>query len=331
MKKLCLCLAAAIVLSFACAACAAPLKVSLLISGRVGDIPASFNDICASGLRNAQKRYAKKISTSVFNSFEDKNKLQATLDEAAARSDVVIVVDAAYLPYLKDVAETYPSVKFITLDPTDVPNVKQAVFREEEGAFLAGALAALMTTQTDQPRINGQKVVGVVLGPDVPSIRRFEKGYVAGAWYVDKDVTVLVERTGSFSDAGQGMSKAKQLSARGADVIFAAAGAAGLGVVQTAAESRAFWVIGADNELESQYGSDVLASVVKRSDLLISRIIDACVKKQDDDKSMTVGLSEEGIDISFWTREAKNNIPLSIRNRVNEMSDKIKAGLIIIK
>ena len=152
MKKLCLCLAAAIVLSFACAACAAPLKVSLLISGRVGDIPASFNDICVSGLRNAQKRYAKKISTSVFNSLEDKNKLQATLDEAAARSDVVIVVDAAYLPYLKDVAETYPSVKFITLDPTDVPNVKQAVFREEEGAFLAGALAALMTTQTDQPR-----------------------------------------------------------------------------------------------------------------------------------------------------------------------------------
>jgi basic membrane protein A len=331
MKKVCLCLAAAIVLFFACAACAAPLKVALLISGRVGDETASFNDICVSGLNNAQKHFAKKITTRVFNSLEDKSKLQDTLDETAARSDVVIVVDAAYLPYLKDISETYPSVKFITLDPTDVPNVKQAVFREEEGAFLAGALAALMTTQTDQPRINGQKVVGIVLGPDVPSIRRFERGYVAGAWYVDKDVRVLAERTDSFSDAVMGEAKAKQLAARGADVIFAAAGAAGLGVVQAAAGSRGFWVIGADSELETKYGDDVLTSVVKRSDLLISRIIEACVKKQDDDRSMSVGLAEEGIDISFWTREAKKNIPLSMRNRVNEISDKIKAGLIIIK
>ena len=332
MKKIWFYLAASLlVLLSPSLAAAAPLKIGLVISGQIGDVPASFNDICAAGLRNSQTKYAKKIAAHVFNALGDNSMLQQTLDEAAVRSDVVIVAASDFLPYLADVADSYPSVKFATLDPTDVPGVKQAVFREEESAFLAGALAAMMTTQTKLPRINGEQTVGLLLGPDVPPIRRFERGFVAGAWYVDKKVRVIKERTDSFSDASATEVLAKKMVAQGADVIFAVTGAASLGVVQAAAQNHDFWVIGVDSELENTYGRDVLTSAVKRCDLLISRLIDDYVKKQDDDKPFTVGLAEGCADLSLWTRAAKNNIPLSIRNKLEEISNKIEKKLIIIK
>jgi basic membrane protein A len=117
------------------------------------------------------------------------------------------------------------------------------LFREEENAFLAGVVGAYLTQQTDLPGINPDKTLGIVLGIDVPHVRRYAVSYEAGAKTIDPEMNVLVGVVGDFSD----QAKAKELSIaqieQGADVVYQVAGGAGLGVFN-AAEEKGVYAIG---------------------------------------------------------------------------------------
>ena len=111
----------------------------------------------------------KKLSTKYYNALDDNTKLLPLLKEAAAASDLVIITSVAYIKYLPEVMREYPACSFLTFDTNNLDGVTEIVFREEEGSFLAEALAAIMTTREDVERINDEKKIGIILGKKSPS------------------------------------------------------------------------------------------------------------------------------------------------------------------
>lgn len=309
----------------------APRHVSLLLSDSSYKSENSFYAICLEGLNRAQRKYRKRITTSVYSLDDNADARQMVMDVAKS-SDLVLVAGEPYEQYIKEAMAASPNARFIILDSegTGQDGVTSVVFRDEEGAFLAGALAALMTKQ-ELPKINADGVVGAVFGEKTGSTMRMEKGFKAGVWYIDKNINTLCSYTGSFTDVAAAESSAARMLVKGADVIFAAAGASSKGVIDLAAKNGKFWVIGVDGEQEEQNPECVLASVVKRMDYLILRIVDDYFENGFDGTRHTIGLADQAIDLSLWSRAAKHNIPVSIRKRLEEISDKVKKRLIIIK
>lgn len=315
---------------FCADSCGAAERVALMLEGADHEaLPNSFNGICFSGLQKARERYGKRIQTKVYNAYGDGSSLAPLLRSASSESDLVIITSALYVPALKEIKNDFPECSYIVFDSLGVEGVTNIVFREEEGGFLAGALAALMTRQSGFERINGDKVIGIIIGENVPPTRRFCLGCRAGSWYISPDVKVLCEYTDSFTDSVKAAAAAAKLRAMGADVIFCAAGPASTGAVRNA-ERGGYWCIGVDSELETEFPNAVLASVVKRSGHVVLRAVESYMSGSLPKDSFSIGLAEGCIDISTWTREAKTNIPVDVRDAVDETAEKIKKGLIVI-
>ena len=316
-------------LVFIAAECGAAERIALMLEGAdPAAVPNGFNGQCAEGLQMAQSRYGRRLQTKIYNALADRAAIEPLLREASAASDLVIVTSARYVPALTAVKDEFPDCRYIVFD-CDVPGVTAIQFREEEGAFLAGALAALMTRETDVERINGAAKIGIIIGEDVPPTQRLLLGYRAGAWYVSPEVEVLREFTGSFRDASAVEAAARRLSEAGSDVIFCAAGTASTGAIIHAPE-RGYWCIGVDVELEHEFPNSVLASVVKRSSLVVAKVIENYISGELPDGSFPLGLEYGCIDLSTWTREAKMNIPIEVQDEIDDIAEKIKSGLIII-
>lgn len=315
---------------------AAPKRISLVMDGSDEALPGCFNNICAEGLKRAQARFgARKLETSFYNALNVREKRLPLLREAAEGSDIVIVASAAYNEYLTSVVREFPSCLFVTLHENSAEGVVPVVFREEEGGFLAGVLAALMTEREKIQGINSDKIVGIITGKNDAVAERFRSGFAAGAWYVSPEVRVLSACTGDFTDREKAAGIALDMKQKGADIIFLPCGEAALGAVFEA-ERAGFFTIAADSELEKKYPEAVLTSVVKRTGYVIYKIAEEFVGGRinpDEVRNigMSLGIAEDCIDISIWTREAKNNIPADIRAAVEDADEKIEKGLIVIK
>ena len=331
MKKFILPAAFILMMLMECSAFAAPKRISLMLEGSDTASASGFNWLCLEGMRNAQVRFGnKKLSTKYYNALDDNTKLLPLLKEAAAASDLVIITSVAYIKYLPEVMREYPACSFLTFDTNNLDGVTEIVFREEEGGFLAGALAAIMTTREDVERINDEKKIGIILGEKVPPVERFRRGYIAGAWYINPEIEVLCEYTNDFNDRAKAAEAAMKLKRLGADIIFCVNGAAGIGAIERAKEGG-YWTIGVDTELESDFPEMVLTSVVKRSGHVIYKVIENFLQDNLPKDRFSLGLKDDCIDISTWTRETKQNVPLDVRKRIDELEDKVSSGLIKIK
>lgn len=320
----------ALIIVFSAGGCLAAERIALMLEGADPvAMPNSFNGICCSGLEMARERYGRKIQTEVYNAYGDAALLEPLLREASSESDLVIITSSLYVPALRAVKDEFPDCTYVVFDSRGMEGVTNIVFREEEGGFLAGVLAAMMTGEKDMARINGDFVIGIILGEDVPPARRFKLGYRAGSWYTSPGVEVLCEYTGSFTDASKVAAAARKLSRGGADVIFCAAGPASLSAIKDAV-SGGWWCIGVDSELETEFPDAVLASVVKRSGHVVARVIENYMDGKLPKDSFSIGLAEGCMDISTWTRESKMNVPVEIRDKIDEIAEKIKNGLIVI-
>jgi basic membrane protein A len=165
---------------------------------------------------------------------------------------------------LETVAQQYPDKKFTLIDATsDVKNVQSVVFREQEGCFLVGVIAAL-ASKTHR--------VGFVGGMDIPLIHRFAAGYQAGAHYADPTAEVLINMAGTtpaaWQDPARGAELAQSQFDRGSDVVFAAAGSTGLGVLQAAADAKKL-AIGVDSDQDFLHPGTMLTSMVKGTDVAV--------------------------------------------------------------
>jgi basic membrane protein A len=169
------------------------------------------------------------------------------------------------------------------------PNVQSVVFKEHEGSFLVG-MAAAMASKTGK--------VGFVGGMDIPLIRNFEHGYRQGVEYVDPDAEVLSKMTGdtpaAWNDPARGAELAQGEFALGADVVYAAAGGTGLGVLQAAADAGKL-SIGVDSNQNYLHPGSVLTSMLKRVDVAVYNAFKDAMEGDLETGVQNLGLAEDGV------------------------------------
>jgi len=222
-----------------------------------------------------------------------------------------------------EVAKQNPDAKFAIIDGVvDAPNVASVTFKEHEGAFLVGVVAGLMTESNK---------IGFVGGIDIPVIQRFEAGFRAGIAAVNPDAEVIENYTGSFADAGQGKAAAATMYNQGADIIFHAAGATGDGVFNEAQEQKKsgknVWVIGVDKDQSITFGNEItLTSMMKRVDQAMMTVSQSLVDGTFAPGVVNLGIAENGVGLP----ENNPNVPADVLAKVQEFSDKIKSGEIVV-
>jgi basic membrane protein A len=217
---------------------------------------------------------------------------------AAQGADLVVAVGFMMEPATRKVARDNPRTKFLLIDspvldeagkPATLPNVRAVVFRENEGAFLAGAVAGELTR-------TGK--VGFVGGMQLPLIQKFEAGFRAGVSLVNPEAgrNVLIAYTGTFDDERKGMEVGLDLYRRGCDVVFHAAGLDGLGVIK-AAQLSGKLVIGVDSDQSHVAPENVVTSMVKHADVVVYGAVRDVVQGKFAGGDVVLGLAEEAMGL----------------------------------
>ena len=243
--------------------------------------------------------------------------------------DVIITLTSQTSEIVYDLAEKYPDQDFFVIDVImdEVrPNIYNVQYNQCEGSFLAGALAALVTTNTDMEGINADKVVGAIGNNDVPTIRDFMNGYTQGVHYIDEEIEVLTSFVGSTSD----IVKAKDLAltmynTQNADVIFNIAASGGLGILETASEVGKY-AIGVDINQNGLYPGAVLSSMLKNSG---DGIFLALQKYQNGELEMgtteLLGLKEGTVGLAK-DEYYEQYVPEDIRQQLEDIEAKLISG-----
>jgi basic membrane protein A len=227
-----------------------------------GKFDKSFNEAAFNG--------ATKWATETGGTFkelemqDEAQREQALRSLAEAGANPVVMTGFAFGDILAKVAPDFPDTKFAIIDMVvDQPNVKSVVFTEDQGSYLVGMMAA-MASKTN--------TVGFIGGMDIPLIRRFGCGYAQGVLAAKPDAKVVLNMTGTtptaWNDPVKGAELAKAQKAQGADVIYAAAGGTGVGVLQAAAD-EGILSIGVDSNQNGMHPGKVLTSMMKRVDVAV--------------------------------------------------------------
>lgn len=254
-------------------------RVALFVNGTLGD--KSFYDAAALGLRNAQRSLG--LDTRAVEGGSDPTHWEAAFVDLVDGGDFDVIVTGTFTmtPLVQKIAPQYPHVRFIVFDAAvdyaacRCANVHSMLFRQNEGAFLAGFLASRLSA----PPAGTPPTVGVVGGMQIPVIDDFITGFGAGARAADARTRVLRQYVNSFTDPATGKEIAKALFAEGAGVVFQAAGGSGQGVIEAAAEAHRY-AIGVDADQYLLYrtasperAASIVTSVLKRVDVAIERAL----------------------------------------------------------
>lgn len=297
------------------AAMAAEIKPAV-VYGTGGKFDKSFNEAAYDG---AEKFKAETgIAYRDFEPTGDTQGEQAIRNFASKGFNPVVAVSFAWTSAVEKVAAEFPKTEFVIVDSVvERPNVRSVVYKEHEGSYLVGVLAA-MASKTGK--------IGFVGGMDIPLIRKFECGYEQGARATNPKIEVLQNMTGTtgaaWNDPVRGGELTKGQIDQGADVIYAAAGATGIGVLQTAADNGKY-SIGVDSNQNYLHPGSVLTSMVKRVDLAVyNAFADAKADK------FTAGLEALGVKEGgvTWAYD-DNNKPL-ITAEMLAAVEKAKADII---
>ncbi len=285
-----------------------------------GKFDRSFNQAASVGA----DRFTKETGVAVheFQVTNAAQREQAMEHMARHGATVIVAVGFTQASAVEKVAREFPNVKFTLIDGVvELPNVQSVNFREQESAFLCG-MAAALASKTGK--------VGLVGGMDIPLIRKFAVGYTAGAKYVNPQTEVFVNMTGTtpaaWADPTKGAELAKSQFGRGADVVFHAAGATGLGVMQ-AAQDAGLLSIGCDSNQDYLHPGGVLTSAIKRVDVAVYQTYQAARAGTWKPGQLVLGLAEQGVDYSADEYNAKVLTP-EIRQKLDEAKAAIISGKI---
>jgi basic membrane protein A len=278
-----------------------------------GKFDKSFNQAAYQGAERWKKETGQP-----YIEFEVQNAAQR--EQAARRfagrgANPVVGIGFPQASAIESVARDFPALRFAIIDMVvALPNVQSFVYREHEGSFLVGMMAAL-ASRTGK--------VGFVGGMDIPLVRKFECGYAQGARYALPGVTVIASMTGTtpaaWTDPARGAELAKAQIAQGADVIFAAAGTTGLGVLQATADAGKLG-IGVDSNQNHLHPGHMLTSMVKRVDLAVYQAF-----KGVRPGVTALGLKEGGVDYALDADNA-GLVPPEMKRRVDAAKAEIIAG-----
>ncbi len=301
--------------------------VVLDVGGR-GD--KSFNDGAYAGADSATRTIGANIRFIEPGEGSDREAGLRLL--AAEGMQLVVGVGFIFTDDVTNLAKEYPKVSFACVDyalavddkgnvKPPPPNVAALKFREEEGSFLVGALAAL---------VGKSKKVGFVGGMDIPLIHKFEAGYRAGVKYVCPDCEVIAQYAGvtpeAFKNPGKGKELALSQYQSGVNVIFHASGSTGQGVFEAARVTNKL-AIGVDADQNDEAPGHVLTSMVKGVNAAVFDVIQREQNKTFQGGIYSFGLKEGGVGYVYDARN-KALIPDSVHTRVEQLKQEIIAGRI---
>jgi basic membrane protein A len=298
----------------------AALADPALIYDLGGKFDKSFNEAAYNGA----KRWVEETGGS-YKELEmqsEAQREQALRRLAESGANPIVMTGFAFGDVLNSVAPDYPDTKFAIIDMVvDQPNVRSVVFTEEQGSYLVGIMAATASKSG---------TVGFIGGMDIPLIRKFACGYVQGVKAANPDATVIQNMTGTtpaaWNDPVKGAELTKAQISQGADVVYAAAGGTGIGVLQAAAD-EGILSIGVDSNQNHLHPGKVLTSMVKRVD---NSVYEAFVAGADLETGVVVmDLAKEGVGYAL----DENNAELvtdEMKAAVDDASAKIQAGEITV-
>ena len=280
-----------------------------------GKFDKSFNEAAYNGAERWKKESGKAyLDFEISNEAQREQAIRRMADKGA---NPIVGVGFAQGSTIEKVAKDFPKLQFAIIDSVvKLPNVESVVFKEQEGSFLVGMMAALASK-------SGK--VGFVGGMDIPLIRKFQCGYEQGAKYANPKVEVSAAMTGTTPSAGndptRGGELAKAQFAKGVDVIFAAAGGTGVGVYQAAKDGGKL-AIGVDSNQNHLQPGTMLTSMVKRVDVAVYQLF----KKANPGVS-SLGLKEGGVDYALDKHNEKL-VSADMKKKVDAAKADIIAGKI---
>jgi len=280
-----------------------------------GKFDKSFNQSAYAGAEQWKKETGKPYLE--FEISNDTQRVQAIRRMAERGASPIISVGFAQASALEQVAKDFPKTKFAIIDASvNKPNVQSVLFKEHEGSYLVGAMAVL-TSKTGK--------VGFVGGMDIPLIRKFQCGYEQGAKATNPKAEVFSNMTGTTSTAWNDPTRGAELTkaqfAKGADVVFAAAGGTGTGVYQAAKDAGKL-AIGVDSNQNHVQPGTMLTSMVKRVDVAVYNVM-----KGWKPGISVLGLKEGGVDYALDEHNAKLVTP-ALKAKVEAVKADIIAGKI---
>lgn len=290
-------------------------KIGLITDvGGVND--GSFNQSAWEGLEKAGEELGVEVN--YLESATDADyqpNMETFVDEDY---DLIISVGYMLADATREAAEANPDTKFAIIDDSsiDLPNVTSLMFKAEQASYLVGYVAGL-TTKTNN--------IGFVVGMTNETMNQFGYGYCAGAIDANPDITVQQFNANSFADSATGKTMANTAITNGADIVFQAAGATGLGVIEACQEAGVY-AIGVDSDQSSIAPKTVLTSAMKRVDNAVYDAVQELIDDKLEGGVQTFDLAAGGVDIA----PSQDLISDDVIKAVDEVKEKIISGDVVI-
>ena len=290
-------------------------KIGLITDvGGVND--GSFNQSAWEGLEKAGEELGVEVN--YLESATDADyqpNMETFVDEDY---DLIISVGYMLVDATREAAEANPDTKFAIIDDSsiDLPNVTSLMFKAEQASYLVGYVAGL-TTKTNN--------IGFVVGMTNETMNQFGYGYCAGAIDANPDITVQQFNANSFADSATGKTMANTAITNGADIVFQAAGATGLGVIEACQEAGVY-AIGVDSDQSSIAPKTVLTSAMKRVDNAVYDAVQELIDDKLEGGVQTFDLAAGGVDIA----PSQDLISDDVIKAVDEVKEKIISGDVVI-
>ncbi len=304
------------------------LKVALVVAGGLGD--RSFYDSSNEGVERAQENLG--VEGKVFECRNDPSLYSDQLVQASEYGSIVAVVGFEFFDLVQEIAPEFPEVNYIYVDNEleGIENLTTISYKENEGSFLAGAMAAMLVKDGGLEGIGQEGIIGMVGGVDIPVIRNFKAGYEAGVAYVDPEIKVETIFAGDFEDPAKGKESALALYSMGADIVFQVAGKTGEGVFE-AAEEVGKYAIGVDSDQRYINPDVIVASMIKGVGLSIYESIEKIQEGSfEAGKPQYYGIEENGVSLGYGTEDMEDFVSEEMKAQLEEIKSKIISGEIVV-
>jgi basic membrane protein A len=324
------------------AAPAKPLKVVHLVNGVLGD--KSFFDSANAGMQKAIEDFGIEVKT--IEAGIDPALWQPALEDAAANEEYDILICGTFQmsEYLQAVAPKYPDKKFIIYDVSvdyaacgdGCKNVYSITYKQNEGSYLAGLYAGLMT-QEPLDGMNPELVIGTVGGQDIPVINDFIVGYKQGAVDAGLDANnVIVQYAGGWNDPVKGKEIAKAMYLQGADIVFQVAGGTGVGIFE-AAEEDGRYALGVDSDqatiieaTDPEQAKRILTSMMKNVGDSLYRAIKLYLDGTlPFGEAEALGIAEGGVGLAY-NKYYEENTSDEIKAKIEQAQKDVIDGKIVV-
>lgn len=302
-------------------------SIALVPAGQIGT--QGFMFLAGEGYKKAAADFGFKENILESMAAEEWERNVRTVSQDGA--DLVVGVGSTMQDAVKNVAPDFPDTKYILVDSyTGGDNVEGLISQEQEGTFLAGILAAKMTTQTDLPNMNADKVIGFIGGMDIPVIHRFLSGLQQGVAYIDPTVKIEVAYVGSFSDP----AKAKELALtmiqnQKVDIVYSVCGSYGDAGVFEAVQQTGAYGIGSDTSWDEVVPGHVLTSVIKHTDVAVYNAIKGYLDGEFKAGELKYGLASGVMDITDMSVMG-DLIPQDVRDTIAQAKQDVIDGKIAV-